>query len=86
MAVDVRGAVQAVLSYVRAFDDLMPTSRPRLEETYLDEETDDWVITLSFEDNQMVLDPTRIYKRFIVDRETGNVVSMRPISLSSATM
>ncbi len=80
MAVDVRGAVQAVLSYVRSFDDLMPTSRPRLEETYIDENTNNWVITVSFESNQMVLDPTRIYKKFLVDRETGDVISMKPIS------
>lgn len=80
MAVDVRGAVQAVLSYVKAFDDLMPTSRPRLEETYIDEKTNNWVITVSFESNQVVLDPARIYKKFLVDRETGDVISMKPIS------
>lgn len=73
--IDVRQAVRAALSYIAEFSQLLPQTDLRLEETELDEETGDWLITLSFLEN--ALSTSRQYKSFRIDRTSGDVIWMR---------
>lgn len=76
--INVKQAVDAALGYVRQFGDLFPAGGVRLEETELREEVDGsryWSITLSFIENQMT--GSRTTKIFLIDGETGEIVSMK---------
>jgi hypothetical protein len=77
--IDVRTAVKAAVSYLRDFDDFISAREIRLEEVEL---LDDghWQITLSFLEN--VLNTNRLYKVFRVDAATGQVTSMKSLSMS----
>jgi hypothetical protein len=76
--IDVKQAVDAALGYVRQFGELFPSGGVRLEETELREESDGspyWTITLSFIESPMT--GARTSKIFLIDGDTGQVLSMK---------
>jgi len=86
--ITVQQAVNATLEYVKRFEQVMPTSNVRLEEFDLNAQRTAWVITLSFGEAQVsaLLPPTRVYRTFTVEAETGAVLSMKlrnPLSSQS---
>jgi hypothetical protein len=72
--IDVHHAVQAAVQYVNRFPGLLPTGDVRLEEVVLDEQTGDWLVTLSFIDNPVL--GTRTFKIFRIDGASSNVRAM----------
>ncbi len=46
--IDVKAAVAAAESYLGSFPRLLPPTSARLEETEIDEQTGDWLITISY--------------------------------------
>jgi hypothetical protein len=76
--IDVKTAVRKAVDYVREFEEFIPPRELRLEETELDD-YENWLITLSFLENPVT--GHRSYKVFRIDRQSGDVVSMkvRPI-------
>jgi hypothetical protein len=70
---DLQEAVNAVVTYINKFGNLLPTAEPRLEEFDFEPEADRWVITMSFDDPIAV---NRTYKTFSVNAK-GKVESMR---------
>jgi len=81
--IDVRTAVRKALAYVREFQDYLPQSDIRLEETeYV--EPDLWLITLSFPEDVPLITDRRTYKEFRIDAETGDVKAMKVRSLTNA--
>ncbi len=82
--IDVKTAVQRAVEYVREFQDYLPRSDIRLEETeFVDPNI--WQITLSLSDALPVLGIPggRIYKMFRINADTGQVVSMKARSLAT---
>lgn len=90
--IDVKEATQIALSY---FEDLYGEdafSNVLLEEVERDEEksTAYWLITIGFSEHDerggplKVLELSRRYKRFRIDAETGEVVSMKIRSVENA--
>ena len=82
--IDIKTAVQKAVEYVREFQDYLPRSDIRLEETeFVDPGL--WEITLSFLESGSVpvlgIPARRIYKIFRIDAETGDVKSMKVRSL-----
>jgi hypothetical protein len=81
--VDVRAAVRAAASYLDQFDDFIGARQARLEETEFDDESNQWVITLSTIDipksagTLAELSSKRNYRQFRIDAETGHVKSMK---------
>lgn len=82
--ISVQDAVNATLSYVKQFENLMPSASVRLEEFKYEEGLATWYITLSFADppTQVTLSALgtpvpRAYKTFTVDGQTGQVVAMK---------
>jgi hypothetical protein len=74
--IPVKTAVNSAVDYVREFGDLFPNpSRVRLEETEFDGSSEDWIITLSFE--EVPFSNYRIYKQFRVNAHTGAVAAMK---------
>ena len=72
-----RDAVKAASKYLKDFEDLLPNLySPRLEETEIDDDTLDWIVTLSFQ-SEPFNDGPRSYKRFWIDGQTGEVKSMK---------
>lgn len=81
--IGVRQAVEAAVSYVRDFQDLIPPREMRLEETEsLD--SGDWQVTLSFLENP--ISGQRSYKSFLVDKHTGEIKSMKVRSVTAARL
>ena len=81
--IDVRTAVRKAVEYVREFQDYLPQSDVRLEETeYV--EPDLWLITLSFTEDVPFITDRRTYKEFRIDADTGDVKAMKVRSLTSA--
>jgi hypothetical protein len=80
---DVKGAVEAAVAYLTAFPNLLQLASPRLEETETDPDTGDWLITISSIDDPNALasvladNPRRIYRQVRVDKNTGQVLSMK---------
>jgi hypothetical protein len=74
MNLNVKGAIEVAMHYVRTFDDLIPTNGMRLEETVLND-NGRWLITLSFMDSDTY--DTRVYKVFEVDPKTKEVKAMK---------
>ena len=68
---NVKQAVDAAISYVQEFADLVPSEGVRLEDTDYDDRTNEWYITLSFVENEFT--GHRLAKLFRVDGETGVV-------------
>lgn len=95
---DVKEATQKALSYFEDLYDEEVFSNVLLEEVERDEEdgTPYWFITVGFTDENVkrkeqsgldVLkpaDPPRRYKRFKIDAETGEVISMKIRSVENA--
>ena len=81
--INVRTAVRKAVEYVREFQDYLPQSDVRLEETeYV--EPDLWLITLSFTEDVPFITDRRTYKEFRIDADTGDVKAMKVRSLASA--
>jgi hypothetical protein len=83
-AIDVKAAGAAAEAYLKSFPHLIQLSSPRLEETEVDADTGDWLITISFFDdpnpglaNVLGTPPRRVYRQLRVDKNTGQVVSMK---------
>jgi hypothetical protein len=72
--IDVKTAVRTAAEYVREFEEFIPPRELRLEETELDD-YGNWLITLSFLENPVT--GHRSYKVSRIDRESGEVVSMK---------
>ena len=81
--IDVKTAVSAVEKYMQAFGTLLPQASPRLEETEVDTDSGDWLITISVIDEPDLITqalaryPRRAYRQFRVDSTTGEVRSMK---------
>jgi hypothetical protein len=85
--IDVRTAVLKAVEYVRQFQDYLPRSEIRLEETeFVDPRY--WEITLSFVESgglpSFGITTQRIYKIFRIDAETADVISMKVRTLAGA--
>jgi len=70
-----KDAIRAVIGYMKDLSEFMPSTDERLEEIELDDPSKEWLVTVSFRENAIFADP-RIYKRFAVDSEKGEVKSM----------
>ena len=78
--IPVKQAVQNAVAYVREFGDMFPyKDSARLEETELDDQRDEWLITISFDAPSDFLGPMskRVYKVFHVNGHTGEVTAMK---------
>ena len=80
--IDVKTAVRTAVKYVQEFQDYLPGTDIRLEETEY-AEPGFWLITLSFSDN-VPFAPSRNYKEFRIDANSGEVLSMKVRSLATA--
>jgi hypothetical protein len=62
---------------------LIPSLAPRLEDIEQDETTGDWLITISFRDEEASIDSfpreSRTYRRFTIGGASGEVKSMKHI-------
>jgi hypothetical protein len=67
-------AVAVAMDYVRSFPELFPSEDARLEETEI-EDNGIWAVTLSFSSPGQY--GGRFYKRFEIDMDRREVVSMR---------
>jgi hypothetical protein len=75
--IPVKDAVNRARSYIRDFSDIFPSQNSlRLEETELDTEFDQWLITLSFDMNPLG-EERRAYKLFKIDARTGEIFAMK---------
>lgn len=90
--IDLKEATQVALSYFEEIYGEHAFSNVLLEEVERDEEDDTpyWFITIGFTDKQREGGPfgnlasSRRYKRFKIDAETGEVVSMKIRSVANA--
>jgi hypothetical protein len=84
---DVKMAVRRAIEYLQDFQEFVPATSVRLEETEHDD-SGDWLITLSMIDDQQYAQgalleglakvfPRRSYRRFRIDGRTGEVKSMK---------
>ena len=74
--INVKDAVNSVIAYMRDFSQYMPNSDQRLEEVAYDDEDHEWIIVVSFRENLLSATP-RLYKRFRIGAENGEVKSMQ---------
>jgi len=74
MNINVKGAVDIAMDYIRTLDDLLPARNLRLEETVL-QDNGHWLITLSF-DTPGTFDE-REYKTLEIDPIDKEVLAMR---------
>ena len=77
--INVKEAVQKAAEY---FADLYPNKFPRVLVEEIERTNGDWLITLGFDDvpdffSQLPRTPTRRFKLFKIDGQTGEVLSMR---------
>ncbi len=88
--VDVKTAVASAEAYLKSFPNLLQIVSPRLEETEVDPDSGDWLITISFADDpnsltqMLTQQPRRTYRQLRVDKSTGHVVSMKHRSFAEA--
>jgi hypothetical protein len=75
--IDVKQAVNIAVEYLKAFYPHL--KQIRLEEVELSDDRNFWFITLSYPDesNITILPPSKQYKIFKIDVETGEVLSMK---------
>jgi hypothetical protein len=74
MNINVKGAVEIAMDYVRSLDDLLPARNLRLEETVLQDDGH-WLITLSYDAVGTFDD--REYKTLEIDPVEKEVLAMR---------
>ncbi len=82
--IDVKEAVNAAISYVREFRDVLPDQDLRLEETELvdDGGTGVWLITLGMRKNPFSANEPYTYRQFVIDAQDGTVKSMKSRALT----
>jgi len=80
--IDVKTAVRAAIEYVQEFQDYLPHTDVRLEETEF-VEPNTWLITLSFSADYPFT-AARSYKEFRIDADAGHVMSMKVRQLITA--
>jgi hypothetical protein len=73
--ISIEQAVEAAITHVNKFSNLLPTGNVRLEEFDYDEKQNEWLITLSFLES--VSSGQRSYKTVSVDASDGSLKSMR---------
>ncbi|HMK89292.1 MAG TPA: hypothetical protein VK446_06630 [Methylocystis sp.] len=71
-------AVKTVVQYMKDIAEFMPSSDQRLEEIDYDDESNTWRVGVSFKEHSLS-DEARICKRFAVDGDTAEVISMKNV-------
>jgi hypothetical protein len=74
MNLNVKGAIEIAMDYVRSLEELLPAGQLRLEETILQDDGH-WLITLSYREPGTF--DERSYKTLEIDPQKREVLAMR---------